>query len=119
MSTQKGFERLSIRIPDEMHKRLTRRIANSGNETASNIVRDALDQYLSVNNTVSDASLQEIGSNISNLQTSIDVLSEAVSTNELVNALVGLIDHAILPMMAQDRKSPIIAIQNRLKDSVK
>jgi predicted transcriptional regulator len=119
MNMQKISERLTVRVSSELQRRVNRALANSGHLTVSDLVRDALEQYLPDRTGMNCDGLQDLQSEMARVLSAIETLNEIVSRNDVANALDGLIDHAILPMVAQDRKQPIIAIQIRLKGSLK
>lgn len=115
MSSTKSSDRLTIRLPDELQRKLSRAMARSDHLSVSDLVRDALEAYFDEGATRRDEQAVELNRRLDDLSAVLERIDRSVADPILIQVVSGLIDHHYLPLAPQDRKLPILALQRLLK----
>lgn len=115
MNPKPSTDRLTIRLPEEQLRQLNMIAARTGAQSVSEVVRFALDEFLSISQHKENERIDDVLAALDGLRVEIRDLRTSSADSRLAITLAGLIEHFHLPMSPMDRKPPLLSILRMLK----
>lgn len=115
MNPKPSTDRLTIRLPEDQLRQLNMIAARTGAQSVSEVVRFALNEFLSISKNKENDRIDDILAALDGLRAEIRDSRNSSADARLIVTLAGLIEHFHLPMSPMDRKPPILSILQMLK----